>query len=218
MNRIEEVKKIVLDVWREEISVNKGIDLISQLFPQPLEREKAKFKTAFPPDEELDSQPLTDEADPQAELFGWFLDHGWTPPAELQQKIEQERERIMGKDRPEIICLCGSTRFVDTFNEWRKKLTLEGKIVLSIELVTSQTKEEDPQHNNHDVKRMLDELHLRKIDLADKVMILNVGGYIGNSTRAEIEYAESKGKPIKYLEALKEGNETTTLPGPGMPA
>jgi len=109
------------------------------------------------------------------------------------------------EDRPKIICLCGSTRFVDTFNEWRKTLTLEGCIVLSIELVTTQSAKEDPQHSNHKVKQMLDELHLRKIDLADEVMILNVGGYIGNSTRAEIEYAESKGKPINYLEALNGG-------------
>ncbi len=105
-------------------------------------------------------------------------------------------------ERPKIVCLCGSTRFVDTFNEWRKKLTLERCIVVSIELVTTRSMEEDPQHNNHEVKQMLDELHLRKIDLADEVMILNVGGYIGESTRAELEYAQRIGKPIRYLEAL----------------
>ena len=99
-----------------------------------------------------------------------------------------------------VICLCGSTRFVDTFNKWRKKLTLEGKIVVSIELVIPQSEREDPQHSNYKVKQMLDELHLRKIDLADEVMILNVGGYIGESTRKEIDYAENIGKPIKYLE------------------
>ena len=99
-----------------------------------------------------------------------------------------------------IVCLCGSTRFVDTFNEWRKVLTLEGKIVLSIEIVTTQSKEQDPQYGNHKVKQMLDELHLRKIDLADEVMILNVGGYIGESTRKELDYAISQGKAIKYLE------------------
>uniref|UniRef100_A0A6M3KIX2 Uncharacterized protein n=1 Tax=viral metagenome TaxID=1070528 RepID=A0A6M3KIX2_9ZZZZ len=104
-------------------------------------------------------------------------------------------------DKPAIVCLCGSTRFVDTFNEWRKRLTLDGKIVLSIEIVTTQTKETDPQYSNHEVKAMLDELHLRKIDLADEVMILNVGGYIGESTRKELEYALSLGKPIKYLES-----------------
>lgn len=101
-----------------------------------------------------------------------------------------------------IICLCGSTRFVHTFNEWRKRLTLEGKIVVSIEIVTTQSKEEDPQYINPKLKLMLDELHLRKIDLADEVMILNVGGYIGESTSKEIKYAESMGKVINYLEPL----------------
>jgi len=98
-----------------------------------------------------------------------------------------------------IVCLCGSTRFMETYNEWRAKLTYEGKIVLSVELVTTQTKSEDPQHSNHALKEMLDELHLRKIDLADEVFVLNVDGYIGESTRKEIEYAESKGKSIRYL-------------------
>jgi len=128
-----------------------------------------------------------------------------TCEALIVEAVKKERERILGKDRPRVICLCGSTRFVDTFNEWRKRLTLEGCIVVSIELVLPQSEREDPQHANYKVKQMLDELHLRKIDLADEVMILNVGGYIGNSTRAEIEYAGSKGKSIKYLEALKKG-------------
>ena len=107
------------------------------------------------------------------------------------------------RSSPTIICLCGSTRFVDTFNEWRQRLTLEGKIVLSIELVSPQTEREDPQHSNFKVKRSLDELHLRKIDLADEVMILNVGWYIGESTRNELNYALKLGKPIIYLEGEK---------------
>ncbi len=105
-------------------------------------------------------------------------------------------------DRPKIVCLCGSTRFVDTFNEWRRRLTLEGKIVVSIELVLPQSEREDPQHSNFKVKQKLDELHLRKIDLADEVMILNVGGYIGESTRNELNYAKELGKNINYLEGL----------------
>ena len=72
--------------------------------------------------------------------------------------------------------------------------------MLSIEIVLPQTKREDPQHNDYKVKRMLDELHLRKIDLADEVMILNVNGYIGESTRNELDYAISKGKKIIFLE------------------
>ncbi len=103
--------------------------------------------------------------------------------------------------KPKIVCLCGSTRFVDTFNEWRQKLTLEGKIVLSIEIVSSQNREIDPQFVNPEIKAMLDELHLRKIDLADEVMVLNVGGYVGESTSKEIAYAEKLGKPVRYLEA-----------------
>ena len=99
-----------------------------------------------------------------------------------------------------VITLCGSTRFVNTFNEWRKKLTLAGIIVLSIELVLPQSEREDPQHNNYKVKQMLDELHLRKIDLSDEIFVLNVGGYIGESTRNEINYAHKQGKVIKYLE------------------
>ena len=50
------------------------------------------------------------------------------------------------------------------------------------------------------VKESLDELHLRKIDLADEVFILNVGGYIGDSTRSELDYARAQGKPVKFLE------------------
>ncbi len=114
------------------------------------------------------------------------------------------REKQLIKDAKKhpakIICLCGSTRFIDTFNEWRQKLTLDGKIVLSVEIVTSQSKEVDPQYSNPKVKQMLDELHLRKIDLAGEVMILNVGGYIGESTRNELNYAIKKGKKITYLE------------------
>ena len=101
-----------------------------------------------------------------------------------------------------VITLCGSTRFVDAFNEWRKKLTLDGIIILSIELVLLQSEREDPQHNNYKVKQMLDELHLRKIDLSDEIFVLNVGGYIGESTSREIAYAQKTGKEIKYLEPV----------------
>lgn len=104
--------------------------------------------------------------------------------------------------RPEIVCLCGSTRFVETFNAWRKRLTYDGCIVLSIEIVTTQAQSEDPQHVDPDRKAKLDELHLRKIDLADRVLVLNVGGYIGDSTRNEIAYATRLGKRIDYLEPV----------------
>src|ERR1022692_3975528 len=102
--------------------------------------------------------------------------------------------------RPRIVCLCGSTRFVDEFNRQRKALTEAGEIVLSIEVVTTQARKDDPQHADLALKARLDELHKRKIDLADYVLVLNVDGYIGESTRGEIEYANEHGKPVRFLE------------------
>jgi hypothetical protein len=104
------------------------------------------------------------------------------------------------ENRPKIVCLCGSTRFVDIYNEYRKIFTLKGYIVLSIEIVTTQTQKDDPQYSNPELKHMLDELHKRKIDLADEVFIINKGGYIGESTHSEIEYAKVHNKIITYLE------------------
>lgn len=114
--------------------------------------------------------------------------------------IEHLREAKEVAGIPKVVCLCGSTRFVDEFNRQRKLLTEQGIIILSIELVTSQAAHEDPQHVNPELKKKLDELHLRKIDLANEVLVLNVGGYIGESTRSEIEYAKDTGKPIRFLE------------------
>jgi hypothetical protein len=99
-------------------------------------------------------------------------------------------------DRPEIVCICGSGRFLKEMHEVEERLTLEGKIVLMIGV---NTKDVARTEDMSKYKPMLDELHLRKIDMADSVFVVNVGGYIGESTRKEILYAESKGKPIEYL-------------------
>jgi len=117
--------------------------------------------------------------------------------AEFEALVKEVRRPV---GFPKIVCLCGSTRFVDHFTEWQKRLTVAGNIVLSIEIVTTQTHEDDPQHCDPELKVRLDELHLRKIDLADEVVVLNVGGYIGESTRKEIEHAKRTGKGIVYLE------------------
>lgn len=109
-----------------------------------------------------------------------------------------------GGIRPTIVTLCGSTRFVDEFNRQRVALTQAGEIVLSIELVTTQAREDDPQHVNPELKARLDELHKRKIDLSDYILVLDVGGYVGPSTRSEIEYAEATGKPVRYLSQVVE--------------
>jgi hypothetical protein len=118
-------------------------------------------------------------------------------------KLESELTKYRPNGRPMIICLCGSTRFYETFQEWNYLLTMEGKIVLSVGFfVHSQlTAHRENLGCTPEQKINLDELHKRKIDLADEVMILNVGGYIGESTRSELEYAKDHAKPIKYLES-----------------
>jgi hypothetical protein len=123
--------------------------------------------------------------------------------------------------RPKIVCLCGSTRFMEAFQEANLRETVEGHIVLSVGCNTKADAElflEKHGGQTGALKQRLDELHKRKIDLADDVLVLNIGGYVGESTRSEIEYAKSKGKPIRYLEP---GSlDTTELPATprGMPS
>lgn len=99
-------------------------------------------------------------------------------------------------DRYKIITLCGSTRFRDEFISEQKRLTLEGNIVISVGLFGHAG---DNEVWSEDTKDMLDDMHKRKIDLADEIYVINVGGYIGSSTRSEIEYAEKTKKAVKYL-------------------
>ena len=105
-----------------------------------------------------------------------------------------------------IITLCGSTRFKDAFMEAQKRLTLEGNIVISVGLFghsgDSEVWENMDEGTLTKTKEMLDDMHKRKIDLADEIYVINVGGYIGSSTRSEIEYAQKTGKPVRYLEPL----------------
>jgi len=99
--------------------------------------------------------------------------------------------------KPIIVCLCGSTKFSAAFKKANFQETLAGKIVLSI---GCDFKSDDALGLTDADKERLDELHLRKIDLADEVLILNVGGYIGKSTRNELNYAVKNKKRIRYLE------------------
>ena len=96
-----------------------------------------------------------------------------------------------------VITLCGSTRFRDAFLEAQKRLTLEGNIVISVGLFGHAGDEEVWTPGT---KEMLDDMHKRKIDMADEIYVINVGGYIGESTRSEIDYARATGKTVRYLE------------------
>ena len=108
--------------------------------------------------------------------------------------------------RPTIVCLCGSTRFMEAFQAANLKETLAGKIVLSVGCNTKSDVDLFKNYEYEDMigmKGMLDELHKRKIDLADEVLILNVGGYVGDSTRSEIAYAKKHKKVLRWLEPAK---------------
>lgn len=98
-----------------------------------------------------------------------------------------------------VITLCGSTRFKEQFLEAQKRLTLEGNIVISVGLFGHSG---DNEVWTEGTKTMLDDMHKRKIDMADEIFVINVGGYIGESTRGEITYAESKGIGVRYLEQI----------------
>ena len=114
------------------------------------------------------------------------------------------RESMVGNYK--VVTLCGSTRFKDAFMQAQKKLTLEGNIVISVGLFGHSGDSEVWEGMSEDTltqtKLMLDDMHKRKIDMADEIFVINVGGYIGSSTRSEIEYAHAAGKPVRYLEEL----------------
>jgi hypothetical protein len=115
----------------------------------------------------------------------------------------QEKSLRDSTSQPPIVCLCGSTRFYDAFQAANYDLTMQGVIVLSVGFYPHSKDEhghgEGVGHDSAE-KIALDELHKRKIDLADSVLVLNVGGYVGASTRSEIAYAASIGREIRYLE------------------
>ena len=108
-------------------------------------------------------------------------------------------------NRPKIVCLCGSTRFGAAFAKAQNDETIAGNIVLT---VGCNTHSDDESFAGMDVaarrllKAKLDVLHLHKIDLCDEILVLDVDGYIGESTEREIVYAQSRGKRVRYLEAV----------------
>ena len=104
-------------------------------------------------------------------------------------------------DRPIIVCLCGSMRpeFADVWRRIYRDESLALKIVLAAAVMAG-----DEAINNDDPRKpSLDDLHKRKIDLADEVLILNVNGYVGPSTQSEIDYAKAHGKTLRWLEPDK---------------
>lgn len=100
-----------------------------------------------------------------------------------------------------IITLCGSTRFKEDFLRVQKDLTLKGNIVISVGLFGHSG---DDEVWTEGTKEMLDDMHKRKIDMADAIYVINKGGYIGTSTKSEIEYAYDHGKDVLFMEPCAE--------------
>lgn len=101
-------------------------------------------------------------------------------------------------DRPEVVCICGSTRFADEMRAANRDLTFAGAIVVAPGVFSHA----DGNAITDEQKAALDLLHLRKIDLADRVLVVNPGGYIGESTSREIAYAQATGKPVAFTHPI----------------
>lgn len=108
---------------------------------------------------------------------------------------------MMGKYK--VITLCGSTRFKEAFMEAQKELTLAGNIVISVGIFGHSENDDMLKGMDDDnlaqTKIMLDDMHRCRIDMADEIYVINVNGYIGNSTKSEIDYAKATGKKVNYL-------------------
>ena len=100
-----------------------------------------------------------------------------------------------------IITLCGSTKFKAEFIKAQRELTLHGNIVLTVGLFGHADKEYESAITE-EIKKMLDDMHLRRIDMSDEIFVINKNGYIGESTQREMNYAALNGKPIGYLESV----------------
>ena len=134
------------------------------------------------------------EADERGELPRG-LKRGVLSQDGLDEVFEESKKLTSPSRRYPVITLCGSTRFKEQFMEVQKRLTLEGNIVISVGLFGHSG---DDEVWTEGTKEMLDDMHKRKIDMADAIFVIDVDGYIGSSTRSEIEYAKSKGKGITY--------------------
>lgn len=103
--------------------------------------------------------------------------------------------------RAEVITLCGSSKFKDAINAENSRLTMQGNLVISLGLFGHT---DLPDYNwdtdASDLKRMLDAIHAQKIDMADRVHVVNPGGYYGESTAREIAYSRARGKPVTFME------------------
>jgi hypothetical protein len=99
--------------------------------------------------------------------------------------------------RPKIVAICGSTRFIEPIVALAWWLEKRGEIAFFPLYLPPQVAAGSHQAEAEGVKEAIDELFKRKIDLADELVVMDVGGYVGESTRSEIAYAVDRGKIVR---------------------
>ena len=118
----------------------------------------------------------------------------------MMNLMEDQHAPQSAGDDAKVITLCGSTRFEAEFAEVNQRLTLEGCVVISLGMFSLPGLQGyDWTADSAGLKRRLGDVHLQKVRMADEVYVVDPGGYLGESTRREIAYAESLGKPVRYL-------------------
>ena len=127
---------------------------------------------------------------------------------EMLHRVDAAQARLEADEElPRVVCLCGSTRFYDAFQKANFEETIAGRIVLTVGFHphgdVAKTEHGEAVGVTAEEKVLLDRLHKRKIDLADEVLVLNVGGYIGDSTKSEVVHAWRTDKPVRWLEPDK---------------
>lgn len=138
------------------------------------------------------------------ELRSFVHDAGFGDLHPMDQRSSVLTKKIddLLAQRPRIVCLCGSTRFFPRFMEANYRETMAGRVVLSVGFYPHASEEAHGEAVGitSEQKEKLDQLHLRKIDLADEILVLNQDGYVGESTAREVLYATSTGKDVRWLE------------------
>ena len=137
--------------------------------------------------------------DDEIAIFKTVVERGAGHFFRVAKKERMQNEESFINKKYNIITLCGSIKFKDEFMKVQEKLTLDGNIVLTPNFFNNIKKE----NIDEKTKKMLDEMHKQKIDMSDEIYVINVGRYIGESTKNEIEYAKARGKKISYLESIK---------------
>ena len=118
----------------------------------------------------------------------------------MMNLMDDQQAPRSAQGEAKVITLCGSTRFEAEFAEVNRRLTLEGCIVISLGVFRlPDLPDYDWAADSSDLKGRLGAVHLHKIRMADEVYVVDPGGYLGESTRREIAYAESLRKPVRYL-------------------